>query len=254
MYLPFYSVHTPIQAPKNLTAKYEKKSPDGSHKNPKYAAMIDAMDQAVGHILKTLDEQNLAKNTLVIFTSDNGPHGSISRAEPLRGVKGMYYEGGIREPFLVRFPGVIEAGSRNKTPISQVDLYPTFLDLVGQTKPPGLDGVSLLPTFKKKDLKPRSLFWHFPGYLQSYKADQDSASKFFRTTPCSVIRKGDWKLIQYFEDGAIELYNLKMDPSEKMNLALKNEEKKQELFKRLQEWQKSTKAPIPTEKNPAYRE
>ena len=256
VYLPFYSVHTPIQAPKNLTAKYEKKSPDGSHKNPKYAAMIDAMDQAVGHILKILDEQNLAKNTLVIFTSDNGPHGSISRAEPLRGVKGMYYEGGIREPFLVRFPGVIKAGSKNKTPISQIDLYPTFLDLAGQAGQAGqagLDGVSLLPTFKKKDLKPRSLFWHFPGYLQSYKADPDSASKFFRTTPCSVIRKGDWKLIQYFENGAIELYNLKMDASEKTNLVLINEEKKQELLRELQDWQKSTKAPIPAEKNPAYR-
>ena len=253
VYLPFYSVHTPIQAPKDLTAKYEKKSPDGSHNNPKYAAMINAMDQAVGHILETLDEQKLAKNTLVIFTSDNGPHGSISRAEPLRGVKGMYYEGGIREPFLIRYPGVIEAGSKNETPISQIDLYPTFVDLAGSDDANGLDGVNLLPTLKGGDLEARSLFWHFPGYLQSYKADPDSASKFFRTTPCSVIRKGNWKLIQYFEDGVIELYNLKKDPSEKTNLASKNQAKKEALLLELKAWQKSTKAPIPTEKNPAYQ-
>ena len=254
VYLPFYSVHTPIQAPKDLTAKYEKKPAHGSHRNPKYGAMLDAMDQAVGHILKTLDDNNLAQNTLVIFTSDNGPHGSVSRAEPLRGVKGMYYEGGIREPFLVRYPGVVKAGSTNVTPIIQIDLYPTFLELAGESIPKRLDGVSLISAFKSKPLADRSLFWHFPAYLQSYKADPDSASKFFRTTPCSVIRKGDWKLIQYFEDGNLELYNLKNDLSEKENLAGKETEKTAELLKELKSWQMETKAPIPTVKNPKYEE
>ncbi|MEJ6718828.1 MAG: arylsulfatase A-like enzyme [Akkermansiaceae bacterium] len=254
VYLPFYSVHTPIQAPKDLTAKYEKKPAHGSHRNPKYGAMLDAMDQAVGHILKTLDDNNLAQNTLVIFTSDNGPHGSVSRAEPLRGVKGMYYEGGIREPFLVRYPGVVKAGSTNVTPIIQIDLYPTFLELAGEAIPKRLDGVSLTSAFKSKPLADRSLFWHFPAYLQSYKADPDSASKFFRTTPCSVIRKGDWKLIQYFEDGNLELYNLKNDLSEKENLAGKETEKTAELLKELKSWQMETKAPIPTVKNPKYEE
>jgi|TARA_B110000438_G_C15814268_1_gene651205 arylsulfatase A-like enzyme len=254
VYLPFYSVHTPIQAPKDLTAKYEKKPAHGSHRNPKYGAMLDAMDQAVGHILKTLDDNNLAQNTLVIFTSDNGPHGSVSRAEPLRGVKGMYYEGGIREPFLVRYPGVVKAGSTNVTPIIQIDLYPTFLELAGESIPKRLDGVSLTSAFKSKPLADRSLFWHFPAYLQSYKADPDSASKFFRTTPCSVIRKGDWKLIQYFEDGNLELYNLKNDLSEKENLAGKETEKTAELLKELKSWQMETKAPIPTVKNPKYEE
>ncbi|MCX8239105.1 MAG: sulfatase [Akkermansiaceae bacterium] len=254
VYLPFYSVHTPIQAPKDLTAKYEKKPAHGSHRNPKYGAMLDAMDQAVGHILKTLDDNNLAQNTLVIFTSDNGPHGSVSRAEPLRGVKGMYYEGGIREPFLVRYPGVVKAGSTNVTPIIQIDLYPTFLELAGEAIPKRLDGVSLTSAFKSKPLADRSLFWHFPAYLQSYKADPDSASKFFRTTPCSVIRKGDWKLIQYFEDGNLELYNLKNDLSEKENLAGKETKKTAELLKELKSWQMETKAPIPTVKNPKYEE
>ena len=254
VYLPFYSVHTPIQATKDLTAKYEKKPAHGSHRNPKYGAMLDAMDQAVGHILKTLDDNNLAQNTLVIFTSDNGPHGSVSRAEPLRGVKGMYYEGGIREPFLVRYPGVVKAGSTNVTPIIQIDLYPTFLELAGEAIPKRLDGVSLTSAFKSKPLADRSLFWHFPAYLQSYKADPDSASKFFRTTPCSVIRKGAWKLIQYFEDGNLELYNLKSDLSEKENLAGKETKKTAELLKELKSWQMETKAPIPTVKNPKYEE
>jgi arylsulfatase A-like enzyme len=253
VYLPFYSVHTPIQAPADFTAKYEQKPHHGSHKNPKYAAMIDSMDQAVGKILTTLDDLNLAKDTLVIFTSDNGPHGSFSRAEPLRGVKGMYYEGGIREPFLARYPSVIKAGSKNSTPVSQIDLYPTFLDLIGEKVPKRLDGMSLISAFKSTPLPPRSLFWHFPGYLQSYTPDPDSASPHFRTTPCGVIRQGDWKLIQYFEDGTLELYHLKEDPSEKTNLAKKNPTKAKLLLAELQAWQSEVKAPIPSEKNPKFK-
>ena len=255
VYLPFYSVHTPIQAPKELAAKYARKKTDGSHNNPKYAAMIESMDSAVGRILKTLDELELAENTLVVFTSDNGPHGAISRAEPLRGTKGMYYEGGIREPFLVRYPGVVAPGTKNETPVSQIDLFPTFLKLAGKSEVPArLDGVDLLPSFRGEAVAERALFWHFPAYLQSYKADPDSASKFFRTTPCGVIRKGDWKLIQYFEDGALELYNLKEDLSERKNLAQSNPEKAKEMLKELTSWQVATDAPVPTERNPKYEE
>eukprot|EP00095_Tigriopus_kingsejongensis_P000439 snap_masked-scaffold3337_size9153-processed-gene-0.4 protein:Tk00439 transcript:snap_masked-scaffold3337_size9153-processed-gene-0.4-mRNA-1 annotation:"aryl-sulphate sulphohydrolase" len=253
-YVPFYSVHTPIQAPKKWIAKYQKKEGHGSHRNAKYAAMIAAMDEAVGVILKTLDDLKLAENTMVVFTSDNGPHGSFSRAEPLRGVKGMYYEGGIREPFLVRHPGKIVAGARNVTPISQIDLYPTFLELAGVARPERLDGVSLVPALQGKPLPERDLFWHFPGYLQSYQPDADSASRKFRTTPCSVIRRGDWKLIHYFEDGAQELYDLKTDLSEKVNLVKTEPEKARELATALTAWQREVKAPIPTKKNPQYRE
>ncbi len=253
VYLPFYSVHTPIQAPADITAKYEKKPTHGSHKNSEYAAMIESMDRAVGKILKTLDDLDLAKNTLIVFTSDNGPHGEVSRAEPLRGVKGMYYEGGIREPFLVRHPGVIEAGSTNHTPISQIDLYPTFLELAGEAAPARLDGISLTSAFQSEALPERSLFWHFPAYLQQRTPDPESASQLFRTTPCGVIRKGDWKLIQYFEDGTLELYNLKNDPSEKTNLVQKNTKKSTLLLAELKAWQKATHAPIPTKKNPKYR-
>ena len=253
VYLPFYSVHTPIQAPKNLTTKYQQKKPHGSHKNPKYAAMIYAMDQAVGRILQTLDDLELTQNTLVVFTSDNGPHSQFSGAEPLRGNKGMYYEGGIREPFLMRYPKLIKAGSKNESPISQIDLYPTFLEFAGASIPDRLDGLSLLPALQNKALPERALFWHFPAYLQSYKKDPASNSPFFRTTPCSVIRKGDWKLIQYFEDNALELYNLRSDLSEATNLAQTNPSKTMALLSELQAWQKETKAPIPTEKNPQYQ-
>lgn len=253
-YLPFYSVHTPIQALPKLTRKYQGKEPDGSHRHPKYAAMIDAMDAAVGRILKTLDDLDLARNTLVVFTSDNGPHGTYSRAEPLRGVKGMFYEGGIREPFLVRFPGAIEAGTTNETPIAQIDLYPTFLEMAGAEVPERLDGVSLVPAFEVKALPERALFWHFPAYLQSYQPDPDSASRFFRTTPCGVIRKGDWKLIQYFETGGVELYHLGRDPGETTNLAAGELKKARELLTALRRWQVATEAPVPTERNPKYRE
>ena len=254
VYFPFYSVHTPIQAPAELTAKYAQKKADGSHDNPKYAAMIESMDAAVGRILETLDELDLAKETMVIFTSDNGPHGAISRAEPLRGSKGMFYEGGIREPFLVRYPGRVAAGSKNETPIAQIDLYPTFLELVGVEVPKSLDGVSLLPAFKGKTLPERSLFWHFPAYLQSYKPDPDSASKFFRTTPCGVIRRGDWKLIRYFEDDVVELYNLQEDLSERKNLVEAEPGKAKALLKELEAWQVATDAPIPNKRNPKYQE
>lgn len=253
VYLPFYSVHTPIQAPAGLTEKYQAKQADGHHKNPKYAAMIESMDSAVGRILNTLDELELTKDTLVIFTSDNGPLGGVSAADPLRGSKGMFYEGGIREPFLVRFPGRTPAGQKNHAVISQLDLFPTFLEITGGKIDQNLDGTSILPALHGEDLPERPLYWHFPAYLQGQKDLRGSASKIFRTTPCGVIRKGDWKLIQYFEDNTLELYNLAKDPGETTNLAETNPDKANALLEDLQAWQARTKAPIPTEKNPQYR-
>lgn len=255
VYFPCYSVHTPIQAKQEDTDRFAKKQGNASHDHPKYAAMIHSMDQAVGQILDTLDALQLAENTLVIFTSDNGPHGKYSSAKPLRGSKGMYYEGGIREPFLVRHTGTIQAGSKNKTPIHQVDLFPTFLAIIEAKAPKTqpLDGINLLPAFSGDALPSRSLFWHFPAYLQGYRDDPDARSPHFRTTPCSVIREGDWKLIQYHEDGSLELFNLAEDLSEKNNLAKKNHEQAQAMLKKLQAWQQETKAPIPDKKNPKYQ-
>ncbi len=253
VYFPFYSVHTPIQARADLTKKYSERPKSEPHHNPKYAAMIEAMDLAVGQVLDTLDQLHLSDNTLVIFTSDNGPHGTYSRATPLRGSKGMYYEGGIREPFLAKLPGTIKAGSKNDTPIHQVDLFPTLLSLTKAPRPELIDGVDLTPAFKGEPLPPRSLFWHFPAYLQGYHNDEQK-NLHFRTTPCGVIRDGDWKLIQYFEDNSLELYNLKDDLSEANDLAKKDPAKAQALLKKLQAWQSKVQAPIPTELNPKYQQ
>ena len=246
-------MHTPIQSTKELKAKYTKKTGNKSHNNPAYAGMIESMDTAIGQILKTLDDLKIAGNTLVIFTSDNGPHGAFSTADPLRGSKGMYYEGGIREPFIARFPGMINADTTNDTPIHQVDLFPSLVSLADGKPDSSLDGLNILPALKGEALPERTLFWHFPAYLQGYSAGNGSASQHFRTTPCGVIRKGDWKLIEYFEDNSTELYNLKNDLSERSNLASKKPEKVKELLAKLKSWQKKTKAPIPTEKNPKFR-
>ena len=188
----------------------------------------------------------------MVFTSDNGPHGAFSNAKPLRGSKGMFYEGGIREPFLIRWPGKIKASSRLETPIHQIDLLPTFA-AIGKADPPEkLDGVDLSPLLQGNLIPDRSLFWHFPAYLQGYGKDLGSPFQNFRTTPCGVVRYGEWKLIEYFEDGALELYNLQEDPSEKKNRSAENPQIRDELHSLMKSWRKQTKAAIPRKKNPAF--
>ena len=204
-YFPLYSVHTPIQARKDLIERYRDKEPSPFHNKPEYAAMIEAMDQAVGHLLNLLDELNLAENTLVIFTSDNGAHGGQTLSRPLRGSKGMFYEGGIRVPFLIRGPMVAEPGTQNSSPIIGSDIFPTIIDILEREYKGQLDGHSFLPSLKGATFPERTLFWHFPAYLQMYKKDrafEDSHDKpWFRTSPVSVIRKGNWKLLEFFEKG-----------------------------------------------------
>lgn len=251
VYFPFYSVHTPIQARPDLIANYTGRS-GSNHHHAKYAAMIEAMDLGVGKILDLLDELELAGDTVVVFTSDNGPHGAFSNAKPLRGSKGMFYEGGIREPFLVRWPGKIEPSSRLETPVHQIDLLPTFASLSGADPPERLDGVDLSPLFQGKPIPDRSLFWHFPAYLQGYGKDLGSPFQHFRTTPCGVIRQGDWKLIEYFEDGALELYHLRDDPSETKNRAAEQTKVRDQLHRAMESWRRDTKAVVPREKNPKF--
>jgi arylsulfatase A-like enzyme len=205
-------------------------------------------------VLATLDELKLAENTLVVFSSDNGGVGGYQRAgvaktnsitdnAPLRGGKGMLYEGGIRVPYIFRWPGVIAAGSQCDQPINSVDLYPTLLELA-KAKPPAdykLDGVSyvsLLEGDGKARLEREALYWHFPGYLG---AGQGS----WRTTPVSVIRAGDWKLMEFLEDGHLELYNLRKDLSEKRDLAKEVPDKVKELHAKLAAWRQDIKAPMP---------
>ena len=256
LYLTHFAVHTPLHAKKELVAKYQTKDKGKLHTHVAMATMIQAVDDGVGKIVDALDKLGLTDNTAIFFFSDNGGYGPATDMYPLKGYKGTYYEGGIRVPFFVNWPGVVKPGSKTSEPIIGVDMYPTFCEITGAKKPEGqsLDGVSLLPFFKGevKDFGNRPLYWHFPAYLQSYSASGEQRDRLFRSRPCSIIRVGDWKLHQYFEDNGLELYNLRNDIGEAKDLATTNPEKTQELLKQLEQWRKETGAPIPTEANPAY--
>ena len=213
--------------------------------------MIESMDQSVGAVCAKLDELKLSDNTVVFFFSDNGGYANATSMVPLRGSKGMLYEGGIRVPMIARWPAKINAGISCDVPVIGIDFYPTFLEIAGAPKPSGylLDGISLVPLLTRTQaLKRKAVFWHFPAYLEPYNESQWP----WRTTPASAVRCGDWKLIEFFEDGSIELYNLKDDISETNNLSKTKPEKAKELHSLLIEWRKSLNAPAPTEKNPKY--
>jgi len=253
LYLPHYAVHTPLQAKEELIEKYKTKPGSNGQNNPKYAAMIESTDQGVGRILDKLDELGLAEDTIVFFFSDNGGVKNITSNQPLRGGKGMLYEGGIREPMAVRWPGVVKPGTTSETPVIGIDLFPTILEMAGVPTPEGklLDGESIVPLLKMQgDFDREAIFWHFPAYLQG-KAE-GARDPYFRTRPAGAVRAGDWKLIEYFEDGDLELYNLKDDIGEKNNLVDTMPEKAAELHQLMLAWREKVNAPIPTELNPEY--
>lgn len=253
VYLPFYAVHTRLETTEELEKKYSKKGGDKQQNNAVYAGMIETVDKNIGILMAALKELHL-KNTLIVFTSDNGGIRDISSQQPLRAGKGSYYEGGIRVPFIVSWKGEIVPNTISNTPISNLDFYPTFMDILG-AKIPGkvLDGQSILPVLKGKKGNERDLFFHFPIYLQAYnQKTDDGRDPLFRTRPGSVIIEGNWKLHQYFEDNALELYNLETDLGERYNLAKANPEKANALLQKLTKWREETKAPVPTKHNPEY--
>ncbi|MBN8824903.1 MULTISPECIES: sulfatase [unclassified Spirosoma] len=254
LYLPFYAVHTPLQAPDSLITKYERKPKTPGQNHTAYAAMIESLDRNVGRVLKKLDALGLDQNTLVIFTSDNGGIRSISRQDPLRAGKGSYYEGGVRVPLVVRWPGTIRAGSTSQTPVINLDFYPTFQDILKLPNPKQpLDGISIIPLLTGKSVPERPFFWHFPIYLEAYDPKTDGGrDPLFRTRPGSTVRLGDWKLHEYFEDNGVELYNLKTDLGEQRNVASANPAVVKKLHKLVQDWRTKQAAFIPTEPNPAY--
>lgn len=254
LYLPHFAVHAPHHAKEELIAKFKPKVGVGGHNNPTYAAMIASVDESVGRILTLLDELKLSENTVVFFSSDNGgvggyvregvkQAGDITDNAPLRSGKGSLYEGGTRDPFIVRWPGKVKAGTTCDVPAIHVDVYPTLLELAGTKAADGyvLDGESLAPLFlaKSENLKRDAIFQHFPGYL-------GAGAGSWRTTPVGLIEIGDWKLMEFFEDGRLELYNLADDIGEKNNLAEKMPEKTKELHERMLAWRKEIKAPMPT--------
>jgi len=249
LFLSHYAVHTPMKAPKETIAKHKGRKGDKHHKNPIYAAMIEHSDNSVGNILKTLKEQGLDDNTWVFLTSDNGGHEGVTQAPDLRGAKGMLYEGGLRVPLLVKAPKqskqvVIEE------PVSTLDFYPTLVKLANGQLPTtqAVDGDNILPLMSAEEFDREAIYFHFPAYLQGKK----SANTLWRATPSSMIRMGDYKLIEYFEYGQLELYNLADDLKETTNLALSQPQVTAKLYKNLVNWRKSTQAPVPTELNEKF--
>ncbi len=256
LYLPYYSVHTPIQAKEEVIANYRHQPGIRDEEHATYAAMIEILDANVGRLLERLEALNLMDNTIVVFTSDNGGIHAISNQDPLRAGKGSYYEGGTRVPLLVRWDAKVEPNSTSDTPVMNIDFYPTFAEILkaDKTALPMLEGESLLPLLLQNGtLAERSLFWHFPIYLQAYKMQgAQSRDPIFRTRPGSTMRLGKWKLHEYFEDGTLELYNLENDGSETVNLVDSLPEKTAELYQILNDWRQQTNAAVPTEQNPAF--
>lgn len=275
LYMSYYSVHTPIQAPEHLVKKYEQKRKKMGldkvqefaigerfpceHKkfsrirrrlvqsDPDYAAMVETLDTNIGRLLNAVKDAGEEDKTIVIFTSDNGglatAEGSPTTNTPLSEGKGWMYEGGTREPLMIRWPGVTEQGTASSEPVSSPDFYPTILEMAGLEPRPRqyVDGVSLVPILKHKkaELEREGIFWHYPHY-----GNQGG-------TPGSSIRSGAFKLIEFFEDGRLELYNLEDDISEEYNLSTDDPDRTTELHQRLKEWRENVDAKIP-KPNPDY--
>jgi len=261
-YLSFYSVHTPLMARDDLEKKYKAKAAQLRFAGPRfiresfrderqvqdhavYGGMVEALDSAAGKVLKAIEDNGLDSQTIVVFTSDNGglstSEGSPTANVPLRAGKGWMYEGGIREPWIVRAPGVTREGSVNDTPVTSTDFYPTLLELAGLRKRPEqhLDGVSLVPALQGEELSREPLFWHYPHY-----GNQGGA-------PSAAIRDGDWKLIQWYEDGATELFHLGQDPGENYDLSKLKPKLTEKLQRRLSAWLDEVDANMP-KGNEAY--
>lgn len=269
-YLSFYSVHVPLVAREDLRQKYERKrNPFGETEQPiwnsnrgtrvrmvqehaVYAAMVEAMDQAVGKVLKKLDDLQLTDNTIVVFTSDNGGLSTgdrgISRDQgwptsnaPLRAGKGWLYEGGIRVPVIVRAPGVTKPGHESNEVVISTDFMPTILDLADLPPIPDQhqDGISLVPALSGEKLDRDTVYWHYPHY-----GNQGGR-------PGSVLRQGPWKLIDWHGDTELELYNLREDVGEQENLANVHTQRRAELYEKLSHWRDSIGA-IQPEPNAKY--
>jgi arylsulfatase A-like enzyme len=242
LYLSHYAVHTRLVGKDDLVAKYEKKTGAGKGQrakknNPHLAAQLESIDAGVGMIMKKLDKLGLADNTILIFTSDNGGEDRVTDNSPLRAGKSTLYEGGIRVPFIIRRPGRIKPGTRCDVPVSNYDYYPTLLDCVGiePDRRQRFDGVSLRGLLEEADAKldRRCLYWHYPLAKPHFLGGRSSGA----------IRMGDWKLIEYFRTGEVELYNLSSDPGEKNDLSGSEPGKAAELRKRLGDWRGTVLSP-----------
>jgi arylsulfatase A len=245
LYMPHYTVHTPIQAKPELVTKYRQKiKPGMRHTNATYAAMIESLDEGIGRLLSTLDAEGIADRTIVVFTSDNGGlmqpgHSTVN--VPLRVGKGSAYEGGIRVPLIIKWPGVTPAGSVCHEPVASIDFLPTYLEVGAAPPRVDADGLSLAALLRDPAarLDREAIYWHYPHYHPG------------GATPYGAVRARDWKLIEFYEDSHVELYNLAADIGETRDLAGSLPQKADALREQLQRWRKSVAAQMPTP-NPNY--
>ena len=242
--LSHYAVHAPLQGKPDKTARYETVATDDRQGKPAYAAMVESVDESVGRVMKTLRELKLDERTLVIFTSDNGGFAKATDNSPLRANKGSNYEGGLRVPFIIRWPGRTAPGSVSGEPVIGMDLYPTILEATDLPQRPHqhLDGKSLVPVLTgESGLDRNAIYWHYPHYNQH-------PSSF----PSGAIRAGDWKLIEAFETGKLSLFNLKKDIGETKDLASSEPEKVARLHRQLKSWRGEVGAD-PMRPNPEFQ-
>jgi arylsulfatase A-like enzyme len=242
-YVPHNNPHIPLAAAPELVAQH------GDAFHPVYAAMIETLDEAVGRLMAKIESLGLADRTIFVFTSDNGglhvlesPGTPATHNTPYRAGKGYLYEGGLREPLVVRWPGTVAAGSTCDTPVVLTDLVPTLLEAVGidAAKAVGpLDGANIMKLLHSNSLAARTLYWHFPNYTNQ------------GSRPAGAIREGDWKLIEHFEDGSVELFNLAEDVGETKNLAAAEPARVGDLVRKLHAWRTSVGARMPTQ-NPEF--
>jgi len=242
LYLSHYAVHTRLNGKPKLVAKYEAKPGAGKgfkarRNNPHLAAQLESIDQGVGQIRKKLDELGLADNTIIAFMGDNGGEDHVTSNAPLRAGKSTLYEGGIREPLVVYWPNVTQAGAVCDRPVCNVDFYPTFAEAAATRVEQDVDGVSLVPVLKnaRAALERDTLYWHYPLKKPHFLSGRSAGA----------IRKGDWKLIEFFDLGKVELYNLAGDPGEQHDLAQEKPDKKQQLLQALHDWQRRAGAKWP---------
>jgi len=241
--LSHYAVHAPLQGKRNKTARYEEIAANDRQGKPAYAAMVESVDDSVGRVMRILRELKLAERTLVIFTSDNGGFAKATSNSPLRANKGSNYEGGLRVPFIVRWPGKIKPGAVSAEPVIGMDLFPTILDatLLPPRPHQHVDGESLVPVLTGSGrLKRDAIYWHYPHYNQHPSA-----------FPSGVIRAGDWKLIEAYETGRLSLFNLAADIGEKMDRSATEPAKVAELHTMLKSWRTEVGAD-PMKPNPEF--
>ncbi|GAA4135028.1 sulfatase [Sphingobacterium kyonggiense] len=256
LYLSYYAVHTPLEAPDSLQNHYKGIKGTGEQDYPVYAAMIESLDHNIGKLVDKLKQQGLLENTILWFCSDNGGINTISPQQPLRAGKGSYFEGGVRIPFFIHWPKQIQPGRDSKSLVSHLDLLPTIKEIVEDKSSLLLDGESLWSNILgEEDLQERVLFWHFPIYLEAYNPSKDDGrDPKFRTRPGSTIRVKNWKLHHYYEDDKYLLYNLSSDIGERINIASEYPDILKKMKSELKKKILDTHAKIPRKLNPNYKD